>query len=128
MTQTTTLDRRRAIMEALSAQCDGTMWLIDGPEDGVIEEQAWVQVTEATPDPAAAIRYLEKYLPSDDLEEGETYRVPVTPPALQRSWHRPDADDEAWERFQYDWSPWSACKSDDEGAVEFWNIEVVVDE
>lgn len=47
--------------------------LIDAPEDGCIEDTAWVEVTSAVMDAAAAVKVIETEWPLEDREEEEHY-------------------------------------------------------
>lgn len=93
--------------------------LIDAPDDGVIEDFAWVKVTTITPDPATALARLEREFPVDEQGDGD---LGESKHYVHRGhvWLTPTQEtDEGWR--------WQTCTKDAKGAEEFYRFEVVND-
>jgi hypothetical protein len=113
-----------------------TTVLMDSPGDFGCEERGWVPVEFAATAEEAVKRIAQdvELFDPDNFE----YRADGS-----KSWHRPLAiaqeDNDTWfvpektgsEEYEgqkgewWEYCPWDECEPDDEGAVEFWNIEVV---
>lgn len=70
--------------------------LVDGWPDDVIYSQAWVEVTGDTPNPVAAILFLERKFPLEDRDEGERY----TPSGTGSEWFEPMGEREGDGRYR----------------------------
>lgn len=108
--------------------------LIDGWEDGIVEDRAWVKVTTLTQTADEALAFLERSYPANEQGEGgEGMHYIAHGKVKLRPLGWPDADGiirvdgPPGQQHTFHWPevPWH--KSDEPDAQEFWEFEVTCD-
>lgn len=91
--------------------------LIDGWPEGEVDERAWVSVADC-PDYHDAPAAVEHIYPTDDRFEGERYGCDG-----ERCYLCPEGDHED----TGEGVPWRDCAPEDDGALEFWVVDVLAE-